>query len=645
MKLSSSSKLGSVSSVLHFPSSLSGMLTPERIVLALALVCGVVYLSVVPPWQHYDEPTHFEHAWLIANRLALPEEGDYDQAMRREVAASMVARDFYRDTGGSPNLLQRERPIEIGFSELRHPPFYYMVTAVPLRLIRHADVAFQLYVARGVSLALFLLSMWIATRVVGELTPEGDALRWAVPGMVALLPGYVDLMTAVNNDIGATVVFSLFLWGAVRLIVRGVTVFRVAWVMGAAALCVWTKNTASVAVIVAPLALLLAGVPEAWRRTWAGMLVLGLALVGLTFTWGDAAVWYRKTAQDAGTRQEMDGVPLGAHALALEATEDDPRGEVSQPLLREDVDALRGRTVTLGAWVWATRPITTRSPMIADGRQTTWRPVEVGMEPTFQTVTATVAAGATQIEVKMRPLLDPEVDGEATVYYDGLILTAGEWPFDDTVTFNDPDGRIWSWKGWTFVNVLRNGSVERGWPRVRPRVAGTLRRYARRSPMLFLASVLDWRRTGWVYRPAVLNLLKTFWACFGWGHVSVAPGWYWGVGVMTALGLVSAVVAVGRRWSVRPLSWRRALVCLAAAGLVVWGNALMRPHPFVSDPFMPSARYVLPAIIPTALALMGGWLGFVPRRWRAKVALALLTGLTVLNVVSLTTIWRFYEGG
>jgi hypothetical protein len=463
--------------------------------------------------------------------------------------------------------------------------------------------------------------------------------------MMALLPGYVDVMTAVNNDVGATAVFSVFLWGAVRLITQGVTVFRVAWVAGTAALCVWTKNTASVAVMVAPLALLLTGGPENWRRrTWVGIVILGLALVGVTFAWGDSALWYRGTDQAAATRQEIDRAPVGAHALAVRMTDEEPRSGVSQPLLREDVGALRGRTVTLGAWMWATRPITTRSPMIDDGRQTAWRPVEVGTEPTFQTVTATVAAGARQVEVRLRPLLERDA-GEATVYYDGLVLTVGEWAFDDTATFNDADGRLWTWKGWTFVNLLRNGSTERGWPRVRPWVARALRRYARRSPAAFLASVLDWRRTKWIYGPAALSLLKTFWARFGWAHVSVAPGWYWGVGVMTALGVLGAAAAMVRHWSTWPLPWRRGVVCLAAAGLVVWGNAVMRPHPFVSDPLIPAARYAFPAIVPTVLMLMGGWLALVPRRWKRRAGLGLLVGLVGLNVVSLMTIWRFYRGG
>src|SRR3712207_3902621 len=72
--------------------------------LCLALVQGLIYLTLLPPWQHYDEPTHFEYAWLIANHTFLPKPGDEDQTMRREVAASMLEHRFYWNLP-QPNLL------------------------------------------------------------------------------------------------------------------------------------------------------------------------------------------------------------------------------------------------------------------------------------------------------------------------------------------------------------------------------------------------------------------------------------------------------------------------------------------------------------------------------------------------------------
>ncbi|MCK4899970.1 MAG: hypothetical protein KAS38_14415, partial [Anaerolineales bacterium] len=67
------------------------------IVLMVGLIHGLIYIFIMPPWQHYDEPNHFEYAWLIANRETLPNTGDYDQSMHKSVAASMIEHNFFDD--------------------------------------------------------------------------------------------------------------------------------------------------------------------------------------------------------------------------------------------------------------------------------------------------------------------------------------------------------------------------------------------------------------------------------------------------------------------------------------------------------------------------------------------------------------------
>lgn len=64
------------------------------IILALALVHGLLYVFLVPPWQHYDEPAHFEYVWLKGHGKELTWEGD--QGFRKTVLRSMIANDFYR---------------------------------------------------------------------------------------------------------------------------------------------------------------------------------------------------------------------------------------------------------------------------------------------------------------------------------------------------------------------------------------------------------------------------------------------------------------------------------------------------------------------------------------------------------------------
>src|SRR4051794_38397252 len=84
------------------------------IVLIVAFLQGLLYLLLLPPWQHYDEPTHFEYAWLIANQSGFPFSipHEVNQDMRREVAASMMQHNFYWNLP-QPDLLTDSGEINI----------------------------------------------------------------------------------------------------------------------------------------------------------------------------------------------------------------------------------------------------------------------------------------------------------------------------------------------------------------------------------------------------------------------------------------------------------------------------------------------------------------------------------------------------
>ena len=143
--------------------------TPKRehqallAILVFALLHGLLYIFIVPPWQHYDEPNHFEYVWLVAFRPGLPQPGEYDQAMRRDVAISMIEQGFFNDLEYKPDLDPPvDTPTWIGqYQQLTEPPLYYILASVPISLFKFDDINTQLYATRFVSL-LFLLIIIIA---------------------------------------------------------------------------------------------------------------------------------------------------------------------------------------------------------------------------------------------------------------------------------------------------------------------------------------------------------------------------------------------------------------------------------------------------------------------------------------------------
>lgn len=256
---------------------------PLSWLIPLALLHGLLYLVIVPPWQHYDEPSHFEYAWLIANHNHIPTRTESDQAVRRMVADSMYRFRFYAPEQ-RPDLISPVAPI-LGSDQRAHPPLYYALAALPLRLTSGLAVEQQLYMARTISLGLYVLTIVVAWRVATVVVPDEPLMQLVVPLLLLLTPTFTDIMTAVNNDVLVNFAAVVLLLGCVLLICNGP--HPTALVLTALALGVGlgTKRTAVILLVPTVIALI-----WAWHRTplrpWisiGGPLVsiVGLTLAGL----------------------------------------------------------------------------------------------------------------------------------------------------------------------------------------------------------------------------------------------------------------------------------------------------------------------------------------------------------------------------
>jgi hypothetical protein len=95
-----------------------------------------------------------------------------------------------------------------------------------------------------------------------------------------------------------------------------------------------------------------------------------------------------------------------------------------------------------------------------------------------------------------------------------------------------------------------------------------------------------------------------------------------------------------------------ALLWLALAGMAIWGTVLVRGLLSSLDPvpYIPTARYAYPVIIPTLLLLVAGWSYWPGRRLARNQALRALRplvfwlGFLSLDIAAVTTISVFYSG-
>jgi hypothetical protein len=622
-------------------------------ILLVGSLHGLVYLSLMPPWQYHEEPSHFEYAWLIASQHELPDYPAYDQPKRREIAASMVEHNFYRGMNLRPNLLAPpDRPVHIGINVTGALPLYHIMVAIPLSVIPHAGVDTQLYLSRFVSLGFLLGTIGMSYLIMGELFPNRRVLRLGLPLGLALLPGFLDLMTAVNNDVGATFVFSLFLWLSLRLILHGVSLRRGLLAGLAAGLCIVTKTTVFLAGPLFVLALIFAGLRRRWRSSfWLIPLVLGVAAAVIVMDWGDAAYWYRDTSQTSPISVRSPKAPWGQRAMALQVSEGRSVAQVSQPLPISVVKEVRGRDVTLGVWVWASEPAQAR--LIIDVQNITRDSyaIDINTEPTFYAFHHDIPRKAQRVWLILQARQPSEMSDQSLILYtDGVIATEGSYSLNVVPEFATEDGKRGTWGERTFVNLIRNPSAETRWLYIAPWVERLARSHPWSAHLDFttlLASMLDRGYTSWLYRASLTNIVDTFWAKFGWAHVKLNATWWYQllhfVSLLSIVGLIYILGYTGRKSQV----WSLAGTWFGIACILVWTQVMFRGFTTVmaEKVFIPTARYGYPAVIPTMFFLFVGlgWLVDKKRLRHGSMVVTLLT-LMVLNMVSISTIAKFYAG-
>ena len=626
------------------------------LIMLIATLQSVIYLAIIPPWHHYDEPTHFEFAWLIANRPGLPKPGDEDVLMRREVAASLREHRLYDNLPLGPSMLVSDRvsSFNLGYSELQHFPLYYMVVSLPLSAARHLDIASQLLIARMTSAIMFLLTIRIAIGIMAELTPHGHPLRVAVPAILALLPPFVDAMTAVNNDVGAVLFFSLFLWGATRMIRAGLTWPRAVWVLLAAGVAAAMKTTALIALVLALLALVVAFWLQrglAWR--WLVAITLGLAglLIAAAIQWKEPALWYRdplisadRTATGLG-KATPAAAPVGAHVLALETTSDRAARPLYAPIT--DTASLAGQVVTIGGWIWADQPTQIAAPGLVELNnrevgQTSRSTIQLSTSPQFFSWPITMPANLLLVSYVLNTRLLTTEAMTAQLFLDGVVVTPGHFPAEPP-QFADDQARTGIWGGRPFTNRVRNASFEQSGPSLRPWVDTTLLPYYRkRHASAIFFDLMDRERAPAIISQTMQRQSMTFFVFFGWVQFR-PPGahWFGIIAVVVRVALLGCVAWLVRHRRMRDRRRWATLIFLGLAALPVWLFSVVRVLPFfIGNMYFPIARYGFPAIVPALLAITAGWYALAPKRWQPALVFGLVLAATSLNCLAIIGVLR-----
>lgn len=232
--------------------------------LILAFVRGVAFTFVVPPWQHPDEPTHFEHVRMVAESGRLPELREVDLVIRKDIAQSMLRYKFWRDI--APPQLDDQSLSKIGTSPLgiytlSQPRLYYQLAAGWLKPWLDQPVETQLHAVRLLSVLFSVLVVMCAYLSANWLFNKQRHLIALVCALIVFLPGFTDIMSAVNNDglvnLFCAIFLTLFAWWLSHRVSVLSGMLVIALMVGSLAAAVATKATAIVLLASVPLGLLL----------------------------------------------------------------------------------------------------------------------------------------------------------------------------------------------------------------------------------------------------------------------------------------------------------------------------------------------------------------------------------------------------
>jgi len=191
-------------------------------ILALALLHGILYASLMPPWGLLDEEQHLHYVQHLVEERAIPTVGT--TMLSAEIIDSAFDTERWAHFGW-PAPPSRD-PLAMGLEghsyEGYQPPLYYAVMA-PLYRLLPGTVLDKLYALRWATVALSLLSVFIVFRVSRLLAGGAVALPYLAALLMAVIPERTAAISRVNNDVALEVAAAALVWVCTLIALRGLT--------------------------------------------------------------------------------------------------------------------------------------------------------------------------------------------------------------------------------------------------------------------------------------------------------------------------------------------------------------------------------------------------------------------------------------
>ncbi len=365
---------------------------------------------------------------------------------------------------------------------------------------------------------------------------------------------------------------------------------------------------------------------------------IALADLLLPVSWDVPAHWFvqesgMKVRFTPATAIEKDA-RIGANVLIVDS--EIAASGLVQYLPEDTVARLRGKTVTVGAWVHVPSGGEIEFPNLSTSSGGISDITAGNGEWQFRAVAVEVPSQASYLAVSLPT--PTETDGPAL--YDGVVLASGKYPNDVSPSFASKHARTGTWgRAGPFTNLIRNASAESMWPRVEVRHIFGL------STNRGLWSLLSWQRTyrAWL-RELPVWLFSMYWSGFGGTQPGLSRWQLWplfGMTLLAGFGVLQGLLFLRLRWLPRvrfSVEDMQAAWLLVASGGLIWLMVILRadiyPHRALMFTFA-GTRYGLPAMLPGGILFTLGWMQLLPARLHraAAAGLALLLFLVSIYIL------------
>jgi hypothetical protein len=584
----------------------------------LALLRGLVYAALIPPWQSPDEQGHFEYAWLVSQHGPLVGPEAISPEFQQRVLESMAQFDYWR-------LVHQPTPkvLPSGFTDPSDPwlvqsrpqvgderPLYYWLVGGILRLAGSQDMVVGMYMGRITSVLMFAAAVGLASLTARSLFPHSLFMQVVPPAFVLFLPMLGEMAAAVNSDAMGVLTSTIFFASLVPVFRNSLTWRRGGAVVVALALALLSKKTTPFLIPTTLLALLIYGWTRGARLSrWMGLtlavgtaLLLIAAVVLVLIPGGDAAGWTEWTQAQSCEPTRFEGEAFEGDASLRVQTCGEAVAQVVPP---EAMDKAVGSSLTLNGRVrGAAGP--------AVGRVTVWdnngqSQTEIAATVEWQafTLAHTVDTDARWVAVRLA-----WGGSGGALLFDDLILSTEEGE-----------------------NLLVNGSAEQEESLLLDLLSDTAHRVgAPRRMVERTLSPQSWSREAWrEYTEGAFFCLYSFWGHFGWSALPLPLSWYRVLSVTCLLALVGNLVFLVdrpcRRWQV---GYLLVLMC----GVILL--ALQTLLPMVGSRgtyWLPQGRYLFSGLFAIAVLMSRGGYQLLPRqweRWTTIVTVGLMVGFDLL---------------